>query len=245
MGRNPEPSPARPATSFPPLFFIFTLPNPGPTQPACGPGKAQWPAPDEPSSSSPQRPRRRTRAACPCVKKSSRNQIKTEPRSNPTTLRDRVSIAHIKDPKSPINRTPSRQILAQNRAQTLEAPVVPPPHRCKPSLVGPVPRPPSTTSTTPTWSVPDDIRSLEPSPAIVQSRSLSRVVKCRVSVPPPLKNDPGELPAPLWPCRTKTRRVPLYGGPSSNGATTVFRPRRCRRWPGPLRAAWSEMNVRD
>jgi hypothetical protein len=25
-------------------------------------------------------------------------------------------------------------------------------------------------------------------------------------------NDPGELPAPLWPRRMKTRRVPLYGG---------------------------------
>jgi hypothetical protein len=148
---------------------------------------------------------------------SPREEILTEsdqngPRSNPTTLWDSVPAAHIKDPKSPINRTPSRRILAQNRAQTLEAPVVPSPRRCKPSPIGPVPRQPSTTSTAPTWSVPDDVRSLEPPPTIAQSRSLSRVIECRVSVPPPLKNDPGELPALLWPRRMKTQWVPLYGG---------------------------------
>jgi hypothetical protein len=56
----------------------------GPTCPSLqflshSPGKAQWPAPDEPSLSSPWRPRRRTRAAHPRAKKSSPNRIKTDP----------------------------------------------------------------------------------------------------------------------------------------------------------------------
>jgi hypothetical protein len=129
-----EPGPA--SLFFPSLFFYFHM--------------AQWPASDEPSLSYPWRPCQRTRAARPRVKKSSPNQIKTDPHSNPTTLRDRVPVAHIKDPKIPIYRTPLRRILAQNRAQTLEAPVVPSPRHCKPSPVGSVPRQPSTTSTAPT-----------------------------------------------------------------------------------------------
>jgi hypothetical protein len=141
-----HPSTVRPTDSSPRIA--------GPARPSLqlsshSPGEAQWPASDEPSSSSLWRPRRRTMAARPSMKKSLPNRIKTEPHSNPTMLRDRVSITHVKDPKSPINGTPSRQILAQNRAQTLEASVMPSPRRCKPSPIGPVPRQPSTTSTAP------------------------------------------------------------------------------------------------
>jgi hypothetical protein len=50
---------------------------------------------------------------------SSPNQIKMNPRSNPTTLRDRVPAAHDKEPKSPINRAASRRIFSQIQAQTL------------------------------------------------------------------------------------------------------------------------------
>jgi hypothetical protein len=137
---------------------------------------------------------------------------KQTPVQNPMTLRDRVPVTHNKEPKSHINRTPSHRIFAQNRAQTLEVPVMPSIHRCKPSPFEPVPHQPSTTSTTSAWSVPDDVWSLEPPPAIAQSWSLSLAIECRVSVPLPLKNDPGELPAPLWPRRMKTRQVPLFGG---------------------------------
>jgi hypothetical protein len=141
------------------LFFaqLSKGPSPrttGPTRPSLhflshGPGEAQWPAPDEPLSSSPCRSHRRTRAAHPRVNKSSLNRIKMNPRSNPTSLRDRVPAAHDKEPKSPINRVASRQIFAQIRAQTLEASVVPSSHRCKPSPLESMPCQPSTTSTAP------------------------------------------------------------------------------------------------
>jgi hypothetical protein len=165
LGRNP--TPPEPAQSASPFSFSRARPSrhpftvrptdssprtAGPARPSLqfsshGPGEAQWPAPDEPSSSSPWRPRRRTRTAHPRVKKSSPNRIKTDPRSNPTMLRDRIPVMHVKDPKIPINRTPSRRILAQNRAQTLEAPVVHRPtttslpllDRCPANHLGPPP----------------------------------------------------------------------------------------------------------
>jgi hypothetical protein len=65
-----------------------------------GPGEAQWPALDEPSSSSPWRSCRRTRVAHPRAKKSSPNRIKTDPRSNPTTLRESLSHAR-QGPRKP------------------------------------------------------------------------------------------------------------------------------------------------
>jgi hypothetical protein len=139
LGSKPSPTPNRP--SQPPLFLFHapglakpaaaqlppstvrpTDPSPqtaGPARPSLqfsshGPGEAQWPAPDEPSSSSPWRPCRRTGAAHPHTKRSSPNRIETDPLSNPTTLRDRVPVVHVKDLKSPINRTPLHWILAQN-----------------------------------------------------------------------------------------------------------------------------------
>jgi hypothetical protein len=90
--------------------------------------------------------------------------------------------------------------------------------RCRPSLVEPVPRRPSTTSVAPVWSVPDDVQSLEPPPAVAQGQSSSLALACCISVPPPLKHDPGELPAPLWLHRMKIQRVLLtivLGLPSS------------------------------
>jgi hypothetical protein len=75
------------------------------------------------------------------------NQIRMNPRSNPTLLRDRVTAEHDKEPKSPIKRAASCRIFAQIQAQTLEAPVVPSSHHCRPSPVEPVPRQQSTTST--------------------------------------------------------------------------------------------------
>jgi hypothetical protein len=122
---QPHPELAQPASPFSfsraqpsrhPSTVRPTDSSPRTADPACpslpfsshGLGEAEWPAPDEPSSSSPWRPRRRTRAARPRVKKSSPNRIKTDPRSNPTTLQDRVPVAHVKDPKSPINRALSR-----------------------------------------------------------------------------------------------------------------------------------------
>jgi hypothetical protein len=166
------------------------------------------------------------------------------------TLRDRALVTHDKEPKSPINRTPSRQIFAQNRAKTLEALVVPSPRHYKPSPVEPVPRQPSTTATAPLdqspmtsgpWSLPRRRPKLKPKPC--------HQVSCFST--PPLKNDPSELPAPLWLRRMKTQRVLLSGRlglPSSDELQWSRHrglPRCYRHWPEPWRTVQSEMNVQD
>jgi hypothetical protein len=151
-----------------------------------------------PLSSSPWRSHWRTGASSSPCEEIFTESDQNEPRSNPMLLRDRVPAAHDKEPKSPINIDASRRIFAQIWAQTLEVLVVPSSHCYRPSPNEPVPHRPSTTSTGLVWSVPSDVRNLEPPPTIAKGQISSLAVACRVSVSPLLKHDPDELPTPLW-----------------------------------------------